>query len=95
MQGDIFCKWPTKFECLFCTLVNIAQNFGRVKLWQIDHFRVLARKMLANLTLATLVNLGKILANDVHFVKLAKVFLSQNFALYSNGHMSPSKHLYT
>ena len=22
MQGDIFCKWPTKFECLFCTLYS-------------------------------------------------------------------------
>ena len=21
MQGDIFCKWPTKFECLFCTVM--------------------------------------------------------------------------
>ena len=23
MQGDIICKWPTKFECLFCTLSKI------------------------------------------------------------------------
>ena len=39
---------------------RIVQNFGVVKLWRIDCFRVLARKMLANLQklmLATLVNL--------------------------------------
>ena len=68
-------------------LYRIAQNFGGVKLWRIDRFRVfLARKMLANLqqlALAPLVNgiwLGKILANDVHF---AKVFRRQNIVLYS------------
>ena len=33
------------------TLSDIAysQNSGAIKLWQIDHFRVLARKMLVNL----------------------------------------------
>ena len=41
--------------------VHIAQNFGTVKLWRIDHFRVLARK---------------VLANDVHFAKCAKDFVS-------------------
>ena len=38
----------------------MAQNSGGVKFWRIDRFRVLMRKMLANLqylTLATLVNL--------------------------------------
>ena len=50
---------------------------GRVKLRWINCFRVLVRKMFANLQeliLAALVNLGKILANDVRFTKLAKVF---------------------
>ena len=28
---------------------HIVQNSGRIKLWQINHFRVLARKMLVNL----------------------------------------------
>ena len=36
--------------------------------------------------LATLVNLGKILPNDVHFAKFTKVFPHHNFALYSNRH---------
>ena len=42
------------------SLYRIVQNFGGVKLWRIDRFRVLARKMLANLQqlmLAALVNL--------------------------------------
>ena len=32
-------------------------KFWQIKLWRMDHFRVLARKMLANLTLVSLVNL--------------------------------------
>ena len=43
---------------------RIAQNSGRLKLWRVDCFRVLTRKMMKNLqyvptyvTLATLVNL--------------------------------------
>ena len=67
---------------------HIAQNSGRVKLWRINHFRVLARKTLANLQLyishfsESGIWLGKILANDVPFAKFAKVFPRQNFALY-------------
>ena len=60
----------------------IAQNFGGVKLWRIDPFRVLAGGNVGKLTItniATLVKLdwqGKILANSVWF---AKVFPCQNF----------------
>ena len=69
-------------------IYRIAQNFGGGKLWRIDHFRVLARKTLANLQLyishfsESGIWLGKILANDVPFTKFAKVFPRQNFALY-------------
>ena len=34
------------------TGVCIVQNSGRVKLWQIDHFRVLARKTLVNFNIS-------------------------------------------
>ena len=72
--------------CMF--IYRIAQNSGGVKLWRIDHFRVLAKKTLANLQLyishfsESGIWLGKILANDVPFAKFAKVFPRQNFALY-------------
>ena len=65
---------------LFATMrYRIAQNSGGVKLWRIDHFRVLARKTLANLQLyishfsESGIWLGKILANDVLFAKFANV----------------------
>ena len=38
-------------------MYRIAQNSGGVKLWLIDHFRVSARKMLANLQMLTLATL--------------------------------------
>ena len=80
--------------------VAIAQNSGGVKLWQIDHFRVLARKTLANLQLyishfsESGIWLGKILANDVLFAKFAKVFPRQNFVLYGNKSISCVKTYY-
>ena len=77
-----------KFDSEIINVYRIAQNSGGVKLWRIDHFRVLARKTLANLQLyishfsESGIWLGKILANDVPFAKFAKVFPHQNFALY-------------
>ena len=76
---------------------HIAQNSDGVKLWQIDHFRVLARKMLANLQLyishfsESGIWVGKILANDVPFSKFPKVFPCQNFALYSIANLPSTK----
>ena len=68
---------------------RIVQNFGEVKLWRIDHFRVLARENVGKFTIAHISNfsesgiwLGKILASGVPFTKSAKVFPHQNFALY-------------
>ena len=61
-------------------IYRLAQNSGGVKLWRIDHFRVLARKTLANLQLyishfsESGIWMGKILANDVPFAKFAEVF---------------------
>ena len=46
---------------------SIEQNFGRVKLWRIDHFRVLVRK---------------VLANEVHFAKFAKVIAAKILRLW-------------
>ena len=40
-----------------CCMYRIAQTSGGVKLWLIDHFRVSARKMLANLQMLTLATL--------------------------------------
>ena len=79
-------EWFLRVLCI--RMYRIAQNSGGVKLWRIDHFRVLARKTLANLQLyishfsESGIWLGKILANDVPFAKFAKVFPHQNFALY-------------
>ena len=33
-------------------MYHIAQSFGKVKLWQISRFRILARKTLANTQIA-------------------------------------------
>ena len=48
---------------------HIVQTYGGVKLWQTDCFRVF---------------MGKMLVNDIHFAKFAKVFPRQNFALYDD-----------
>ena len=65
------------------------QNFGGVKLWRIDRFRVLARENVGGFTIAYIsyfsesgICLGKTLVNGVPFAKPAKVFPRQNFALY-------------
>ena len=50
---------------------SIAQNFGRVKLGRIDHFRVLARK---------------VLANDDHFAKFAEVIAAKVLCLWNICH---------
>ena len=63
-----------------------AQNFGRVKLWQINCFRVLSRENVGEFYISYFsesgIWLGKILVNDITFAKSAKVFHRQDFALY-------------
>ena len=68
-------------------IYHIAQNFGGVKLWRIDCFRVLVRENVGKFTIAISdsgIWLGKILANGIPFAKSAEVFHHQNFALYGN-----------
>ena len=70
--------------CALHFLCHIAQNFGGVKLWRIDCFRVLAGGNIGEFAIANIATfgiwLGKILANGV---QLAKVFPRQAFAPYS------------
>ena len=58
------------------------QNFGRVKVWRIDHFL----EFVGEFTIANISYfsewLGKILVNGICFVKFIKVFPYQNLALY-------------
>ena len=50
-------KSLTYKDCMVSQLdYRIAQNSGRGKLWQINHFRVLAMKPLANLNFYPLAN---------------------------------------
>ena len=65
---------------------HIAQNSSGVKLWWIDHFRVLVRKPGKFTTAFSYfsksgIQQGKILANDIQF---AKLFPCQNFAPHGN-----------
>ena len=57
---------------------HIAQNSGRVKLWQIDYFRILVRNNIGEFTIANIsysaIWLGKVLVNAVQFTKFAQVF---------------------
>ena len=63
------------------------QNFGGIKLWQID---CLLRK-----NVGKLVNFGKILANGIYFAKFAKVFPCQNFVLYGISNYIMCIYIYT
>ena len=62
-------------------IFRIAQNFGGVKLWRINRFRVLVRKTLANILTCywsgSGIWLDKILVNDIYFTKVfpAPLFL--------------------
>ena len=69
----------------------MTQNFGGVKLWQINHFMKFGEENVGKFTIANIsyfsefgIRLGKILVNGVCFAKLANVFQHQNFTLYGN-----------
>ena len=66
------------------------QDFGGVKLWQVDRFRVLARENVDKFTIANIsyfsesgIWLGKIFVNDIWFTKFTIVFCRQNIQIYS------------
>ena len=79
----------------------VAQNFGKVKLWQIDHFKVSVRENVGEFTIANIsyfsesgIWLGKTMANAVRLAKFAKVFPYQNCLLYSTTLCYVSNNLY-
>ena len=90
----IICYSTLTLCCMFqkhITAYHIAQNFGGVKLWQINRFMSYGEENVGEFTIANVsyfsepgIWLGKILANSVHFAKFTKVFPKQKFALYSN-----------